>query len=240
MARNRTLLLLVVVLLLLPVTTAHGDPSERASGGDAMPDPAPAVGRRAEPAPAAPVAVSPLPEGFVPGSTYGVRVSPRTGRRTFHAGADFLAPRGTSVVAVRAGVVEQVTRNTLGRTRFGGYGRSVVVYHPDVERWSYYAHLDSVTVRPGQTLAAGEALGTVGNSCNQRFRDMPTHLHFEVRSAAPGGRSPFPGAYRAHNEDPVAWLESMGVTFVRAAPEGEASVTREREPALARTATTRP
>lgn len=208
MARSRTLAWLVMGALWLPAGLALGDPTE-GPGGDAP-----------EAAAASTAAVSatssPLPEGFAPGSTYGVRVSPRTGRRTFHAGADFLAPRGTPVHAVRAGVVEHVARNTTGRTRFGGYGRAVVVYHPDVERWSFYAHLDSIDVREGDVLEAGDAIGTVGNSSNHRFHDMPTHLHFEVRRAGPGGRSPFPGHYRQHNQDPIEWLQSMGVRFVRA------------------------
>jgi len=52
------------------------------------------------------VASSPVPAGIGVGSHYGWRTSTRTGRRTFHAGADFLAERGTPVYAVRGGVVQ--------------------------------------------------------------------------------------------------------------------------------------
>ncbi|MCA9604429.1 MAG: M23 family metallopeptidase [Myxococcales bacterium] len=216
MARTRMLSSLLAGAVWMHAGLVAADPTDDVGGHDSheavelqAPSRTPAPGPNA-----VPDAVSPLPVGFAPGSTYGVRVSPRTGRRTFHAGADFLAPRGTPVFAVRGGVVEHVTENTTGRTRFGGYGRAVVVYHPDVERWSFYAHLDSTDVEEGQLVEAGERLGTVGNSSNRRFRDMPTHLHFEVRSAGPGGRSPFPGPYRRHNEDPIEWLQSMGVRFV--------------------------
>ncbi len=210
---------LIAAALWLTAATALGDPTEHAHDhGLVEPEAGPRTPAPA-PAPSAPEAVSPLPVGFAPGSTYGVRVSPRTGRRTFHAGADFLAPRGTPVFTVRGGVVEHVVRNTTGRTRFGGYGRAVVVHHPDVDRWSFYAHLETIDVEEGQLLDAGERIGSVGNSSNRRFRDMPTHLHFEVRTAGHGGRSPFPGPYRRHNQDPVEWLESMGVRFVRAEPQ---------------------
>ena len=158
-------------------------------------------------------AASPLPDGFLPGSSYGWRSSPRTGRRTFHAGLDFLAPRGTEVRAAMGGVVERVTRDNRGRTRFGGYGRAVVLRHPQVGVWTFYAHLDSVAVRAGQTLEAGEVLGTVGNTTNHRYRGMATHLHFEVRRVGRGGRSPFPGPYRRYNLDPRAWLRSIGVDY---------------------------
>lgn len=164
--------------------------------------------------------VSPLPDGFVPGSTYGDRTSPRTGRRTFHAGIDFLAPRGTPVRVVSGGIVERVTRNANPRTRFAGYGTAVVIRHPGARVWTFYAHLDSVDVREGQTLRAGQLIGTVGNTTNRRFRGMVCHLHFEVRRAGYGGRSPFPARYRRFNLDPGAWLRSMGVRFDEARQDG--------------------
>jgi len=217
---------MIVAALWLCGSVAQADPTDQAPADEAG---VPEVGTPGVAADAAsdeaqlPEAVSPLPEGFVPDSSYGHRVSPRTGRRTFHAGADFLAPRGTPVHAVRAGVVERVTNDTTGRTRFRGYGRAIVIHHADVERWSFYAHLDSVDVVVGQVVEAGEPIGTVGNSSNRRFHGMPTHLHLEVRHARPGGRSPFPGPYRRHNQDPVDWLHSMGVRFVRARPSVQPS-----------------
>ncbi len=160
-----------------------------------------------------PQGISPLPDGFVPGSSYGFRVSPRTGRRTFHAGLDFLAPRGTPVRAALGGVVERITRDHRGRTRFGGYGNAVVIRHPGGHVWTFYAHLESVRVTVGQSLETGDLIGAVGNSTNHRFGGMPTHLHLEVRRARASGRSPFPGPYRRFNLDPRAWLERLGVSY---------------------------
>lgn len=175
-------------------------PSELAAGLEAL---------EAEPAYEV-IASSPLPAGHRVVSHYGYRNSRRTGERTFHAGIDFVADRGTPVYAVRAGVVEAVARNTT-QTLFAGYGNAVVVHHPEDGRWSFYAHLDDVVVEEGQAVEPGALLGHVGNTTNGRFPGMGSHLHFEVRVPRPDGSSPFPGVYRRHNVDPAPWLAAMGV-----------------------------
>jgi len=170
------------------------------------------------------VASSPLPAGVGVGSHYGHRISARTGQRTFHAGVDFLTPRGTPVFAVRHGVVETVTSEASPSRRWAGYGNAVVVRHEADGRWSFYAHLDSVDVEPGQVLQPGDALGTVGSTTNERFPRMVPHLHMEVRQARSDGSSPFPGGYGRHNVDPEEWLAEMGVTF---SPTEETSTLEE-------------
>jgi murein DD-endopeptidase MepM/ murein hydrolase activator NlpD len=42
---------------------------------------------------------------------------------------------------------------------------------------SWYAHLDSISVEPGQCLVAGNVIGTVGSTGNS----TGPHLHFELR-----------------------------------------------------------
>lgn len=158
------------------------------------------------------ISSSPLPAGHRVGSHFGYRISARTGRRTFHAGIDFLAERGTPVYAVRGGVVEAVARNTQ-HTNFAGYGNAVVIHHAEEGRWSFYAHLNDVNVEAGQVVEPGQLVGHVGNTTNGRFPGMGSHLHFEVRVAAHDGSSPFPGAYRRHNVDPEEWLAELGVRF---------------------------
>src|SRR5690606_35159802 len=127
-----------------------------------------------------------LPAGHHAGSGFGYRPSLQTGRRTFHAGRDFIAARGTPVYAVRRGVVEAVAQERA-RNTFSGYGNAIVLHHADDARWSFYAHLDEVLVEPGQEVAAGQLIGRVGNTSNRRFRGMGAHLHFEVRRARPDG-----------------------------------------------------
>ncbi len=173
------------------------------------------------------VASSPLPAGIGVGSHYGERTSTRTGRRTFHAGVDFLSQRGTPVFAVRHGVVEAVASEDSPSRRWAGYGNAVVVRHEQDGRWSFYAHLDSVEVVPGQVIEPGQKLGCVGNTTNDRFPRMVPHLHMEVRRARSDGSSPFPGGYGRHNVDPEAWLAEMGVTFT--APDAAGPM---EEPAL--------
>lgn len=209
MSRRASFLLIAATLLWSSV----GSADQTGAAVEAGPEPI-AAEAVPHPGPTRSPGVSPLPDGFQPGSTYGWRTSPRTGRRTFHAGLDFLAPRGTEVRAAAEGVVERVVQHDrVGRTRFGGYGRAIVIRHPGHDVWTFYAHLDSVDVQVGAELAAGDVIGTVGNSTNHRFRSMPTHLHFEVRHVAHGGRSPFPGPYRRYNLDPAAWLRSVGVRY---------------------------
>ncbi|MGE0786737.1 MAG: M23 family metallopeptidase [Sandaracinaceae bacterium] len=213
--RRRSTVLLISVAILAWGSPSAADPTDSSHHEPSEPTLAATTNGEAGPTPRA---ASPLPEGFLPGSSYGWRISPRTGRRTFHAGLDFLAPRGTDVRAAADGIVERITEDRVGRTRFGGYGRAVVVRHPELGVWTFYAHLDSVDVTEGQTLAAGERLGAVGNSTNHRYPTMTPHLHFEVRHGrehprGAQGLSPFPGTYRGFNLDPEAWLAEIGVHY---------------------------
>ena len=181
-------------------------------------------------------AASPLPHGHRAGSGYGYRTSGRTGRRTFHAGLDFMARRGTPVYAVTEGIVEHVSRESDRDRRFSGYGNAVVLFHPatdrDEARWTFYAHLDSVEVHAGEIVRPGSPLGAVGNTSHRRFRTMAPHLHFEVRHARTDGSSPFPGPYRHFNDDPERYLSALGVETRPPAPsETDAQIATAR-PAL--------
>ena len=106
-----------------------------------------------------------------------------------HAGVDIDAPRGTPVVSIANGIVEKVSKGSIG---FGYY---VMVRHPNVPLsgpngdtstlYSTYAHLDSILVFEGQILHKGELLGTVGNT-GTVFGATGYHLYFQVeREDAP-------------------------------------------------------
>lgn len=96
------------------------------------------------------------------------RFGPRGSR--FHAGLDFPARSGAPVVAGRRGVVLSAGWDS------GGFGNLVVVRHRSgVTTW--YAHLARVRVRPGERIARGARVGTVGST---GLATGP-HLHFEVR-----------------------------------------------------------
>lgn len=95
-----------------------------------------------------------------------------------HDAIDILAPRGTPVVAAAAGTVARLftserggrTVYVLGAAPLAG-GRQLVYY---------YAHLEGYApgLADGQTVRAGQLVGTVGDSGNA----VPgnTHLHFAM------------------------------------------------------------
>jgi murein DD-endopeptidase MepM/ murein hydrolase activator NlpD len=85
-------------------------------------------------------------------------------------GVNIKAARGTAVRAAENGVVAY-TGNELQ-----GYGNLVLIRHAD--RWmTAYAHLEKTLVKKGDTVKAGQSIGTVGASGQV---DSP-QLHFEIR-----------------------------------------------------------
>lgn len=85
-------------------------------------------------------------------------------------GINIKAPRGAPVRAAENGVV------VYTGSELAGYGNLVLVRHEG--RWmTAYAHLDKTLVKKGDTVKAGQSLGTVGATGQV---DSP-QLHFEVR-----------------------------------------------------------
>lgn len=106
-----------------------------------------------------PMAVTSISDPFgVPrGNSYG-----------YHTGVDWPAPIGTIVGSTAAGVVSFAGWD-------GGYGYWVEVDHGGGVR-SRYAHLNEIFVVVGAWVAAGDYVGTVGNT----GRSTGAHLHFEI------------------------------------------------------------
>jgi murein DD-endopeptidase MepM/ murein hydrolase activator NlpD len=120
----------------------------------------------------------------------------RSGGTRAHLGVDLAAPVGTPVRAVAGGTVERVERDEHS----GRAGRYVRIAHPgDVV--SRYVHLDEIRadLAPGDFVAAGESIGTVGRTGVKR---SGAHLHFTL-SHRPGG----PGTPETYI-DPAAWLDA--------------------------------
>jgi len=92
-----------------------------------------------------------------------------------HRGVDIFAPMGTPVVSVAAGTISAIGEIKLG-------GQRVSVTDNQGNRY-YYAHLSGYAngIKVGQTVAAGTALGFVGNSGNAN--GMEAHLHFSINEA---------------------------------------------------------
>lgn len=112
------------------------------------------------------------------GSRFGVE---RDGGARSHHGIDIFAPRGTPVIASRAGVVRRVEVTNRG-------GKVVWLTDDDGNRL-YYAHLDSQRVRGGDRVELGDTLGTVGNTGNAIT--TPPHLHFGIYRRGEGPVDPW-------------------------------------------------
>ncbi len=111
-----------------------------------------------------------------------------------HKGADFPAPKGTPVRAPWSGRVVGI--GSWGPA-FGN--RSPVI---DFDRlpdgspglWGILAHLDTVTVKVGDRVKAGDVIGTVGTRGNV----TGPHVHFEIQ------RGPRWSRFRHRN--PAKWI----------------------------------
>ncbi len=119
----------------------------------------------------------PLPSVAPINLAYGWQIHPTTNQVFFHSGWDLLANVGTQVIAVDAGTV------VLAQAQ-GSYGQLVIINHRGGLQ-TRYAHLGSILVQNGQTVKAGDLLGTVGTT-GKPTSPQP-HLLFEVRSSSPQG-----------------------------------------------------
>jgi peptidoglycan LD-endopeptidase LytH len=90
-----------------------------------------------------------------------------------HDAIDIMAPRGTPVIAAASGKVEKLFLSDAG-------GKTVYVRSPDRRLVYYYAHLDryAPSLREGQTIKRGDAIGTVGSTGNANPEGP--HLHFAI------------------------------------------------------------
>ena len=109
-----------------------------------------------------------------------------------HTGQDFPAPAGTPVYAVTNGKVirsesilpgrRTCTRLPICGSQRTSYGNLIVIQTSEGNVTAWYAHLTERRVKVGETVRAGQAIGTVGWQGNV---DPPgpagAHLHFEIR-----------------------------------------------------------
>lgn len=102
-----------------------------------------------------------------------------------HEGTDIFALRGTPVVAVVDGVLENVGTAVLG-------GIKLWLRSPG-DNWTYfYAHLSGYApgVASGVRVRKGDVVGYIGNTGNAR--GGPTHLHFETHVPSGAATNPYP------------------------------------------------
>ena len=102
-------------------------------------------------------------------SGFGNRSDPFTRGKAFHAGLDFPAPTGTTVLSAGYGKVTFVGQKS-------GYGNLVEITH-GAGLVTRYGHLSAFLVKEGQTVNTGSPIAKVGST----GRSTGPHLHFEVR-----------------------------------------------------------
>lgn len=122
-------------------------------------------------------------------SNFGLRNHPIKKRVQHHHGIDLAAPMGAPIRAISAGQV-------MYADPFGGYGKIVVLRHPS-GLTSHYGHCDTLNVKIGDTVAAGDIIGTVGST----GLSTGAHLHFEIRI---NGKPQDPERYLPGLDSPAA------------------------------------
>lgn len=112
--------------------------------------------------------VHPIEKKVPISSGFGLRRHPILGRYIEHKGMDLPVPVGSPVMSVADGEVVERGHDR----RAGNY---LTVRHND-GWYSRYLHLNTVTVRKGDRLSAGETIATSGNT----GLSTGPHLHLEI------------------------------------------------------------
>jgi murein DD-endopeptidase MepM/ murein hydrolase activator NlpD len=113
-------------------------------------------------------------------SSYGWRIDPILGIRSFHEGLDFSAAEGDEIKATASGIVVAVGKAP-------DYGNYVKIKHGGgIE--TRYAHASKLLVRKGDLITKDQVIALVGNT----GRSTGPHLHYEIRL---NGRSLDPRKY---------------------------------------------
>lgn len=102
-------------------------------------------------------------------SHFGPSKSPFDNSIRNHTGADFKARAGVEVVAIGDGKVTTAAISDEGR------GNHIALDHAG-NLSSQYNHLQTILVKPGNLIKAGDVIGTVGNT----GKSTGPHLHLEI------------------------------------------------------------
>lgn len=115
---------------------------------------------------------------------------------SFHAGQDIAGSVGTKIRAAITGVVVYAGAAGVHPLTQFRTGLCVIIRNDAID--TYYGHLNTIGVRVGQSVTAGDTIGTMGMTGNS----TGPHLHFEVRDAN-----------TLVTRDPKIWAKTVGVTL---------------------------
>jgi murein DD-endopeptidase MepM/ murein hydrolase activator NlpD/predicted nucleotidyltransferase len=107
------------------------------------------------------------------------------GHKHGHIGVDIFGKKGTPIVAP-----------VDGKVKYGSNGLTVIVQDDKTGFSHWLGHLDSITVKQGEFVSAGQQVGTLGNSGNAS--GTAPHLHYNVFKTSSGFNS---------GEDPIGILK---------------------------------
>lgn len=126
-----------------------------------------------------------------------------------HNAIDLRAPVGTPIKAARGGTIKG-TGNTDSTCPNASYGKWVFIEH-DNGLSTLYAHLSTISVTQGQSVATGQLIGYSGST---GYATGP-HLHFGVYATAGSKIASFPSqsckgkTYTMPLADPTAYLNPL-------------------------------
>ena len=109
---------------------------------------------------------------------FGWRIHPKTGKRTWHNGVDYTTATGVPITT-------NIPMTVVGAGVQNGYGNIVTLRDGSGNTYKY-AHLDQMTVKPGQVIPPDTLIGYVGNT----GESTGSHLHFEAANAAGVSKDP--------------------------------------------------
>ena len=103
-----------------------------------------------------------------------------------HRGIDLAAPKGTKIYAAAVGTVIELSDGNVAASApttdpKSSYGKYIVIDHGN-KISTLYAQCDSINVKIGQMVEAGQEIATVGSSGNS----TGNHLHFEMEQIGDG------------------------------------------------------
>ncbi len=101
-------------------------------------------------------------------SSYGQRIHPVTGKKTFHYGVDYRGATGDPVYSVSKGTVASTGYDAVS-------GNKITIEHQDNTKTVYY-HLSKILVKKGQKVGSRQKIAEIGRT----GRVTGPHLHFGV------------------------------------------------------------